>query len=297
MANVYVSSTYEDLKECRAAVRLALQRLQQHEVAMETYIAEPDRPVEKCLKDIAECDLYVGIFAWRYGHIPLGYDQSITELEYRNAIHHGKPCLIFLLHGDAPWPQRYVDKGQDAVRIIGLRNEMAQRHMCSFFFNAQELATLMTAAVAKLLWTQKPPADSAPNPGKLDVPISLRRSRRLPHIEGVGSWHVEVMNKSARSLTFRVYLTSEDHILSLRAGGVDSIWVDGKVLMQRDALFGASRTFELTDGGQMRRATLVPLSGIVPELLQGFLTGASLGGYARIGPVRFIVDGRVLFES
>jgi Domain of unknown function (DUF4062) len=50
MLKVYVSSTYRDLKDCRALVREQLQRLDLDDVAMETYTAGPDRPVDKCLK-------------------------------------------------------------------------------------------------------------------------------------------------------------------------------------------------------------------------------------------------------
>ena len=78
MARVYVSSTYQDLKECRADVRLALQRLHQEDVAMETYVAEPDRPANKCLKDVASCELYIGVFAWRYGYVPPGYSSDLA---------------------------------------------------------------------------------------------------------------------------------------------------------------------------------------------------------------------------
>jgi hypothetical protein len=39
MARVYVSSTYQDLREYRESVRLALQQLRQEDVAMETYVA------------------------------------------------------------------------------------------------------------------------------------------------------------------------------------------------------------------------------------------------------------------
>ena len=85
MTKVYVSATFRDLEECRSAVMLALRRLRVEDVAMESYVAEDRRPVERCLADVAECDLYVGIFAWRYGFIPAGYDRSITELEYRHA--------------------------------------------------------------------------------------------------------------------------------------------------------------------------------------------------------------------
>ena len=103
MTKAYVSSTYEDLLECRAQVRLALSRLQVTDVAMEYYVAEPERPLDRCLRDVADCDIYIGIFAWRYGYIPDGREQSITELEYRTAVTHRKPRLIFILREEASW--------------------------------------------------------------------------------------------------------------------------------------------------------------------------------------------------
>ena len=151
MAKVYVSSTFLDLEECRGAVRQALQELGQDDVAMETYVAEPQRPLEKCLADVVACDLYVGVFAWRYGYIPPGHYKSISELEYRTAVKHGKDRLIFLLREDAPWPPQFVDKGADAERIGALRAELGQEHLCSFFSTADELGRLVTAAVANRL--------------------------------------------------------------------------------------------------------------------------------------------------
>src|SRR6185437_11282405 len=120
----YVSSTFEDLRDCREEVRLALSRLGVTDVAMEYYVAEPDRPLERCLRDAAECDLYIGLFAWRYGYIPPGEDRSITELEYRTAIAAGKPALIFMLSEDASWPRSFMDK--DSGRIEELREELSQ---------------------------------------------------------------------------------------------------------------------------------------------------------------------------
>src|SRR5688572_12746240 len=107
---VYVSSTFTDLKDARESVRKVLQRLGVEDVAMETYTAEPDRPLDKCLRDVSSCDHYVGIFAWRYGYVPDGHDRSITELEYRRALDDGKDVLIFLLHEDAPWPRSKQDR-------------------------------------------------------------------------------------------------------------------------------------------------------------------------------------------
>ena len=52
MTKVYVSATFRDLEECRSAVQLALRRLRVEDVAMESYVAEDRRPVERCLEDV-----------------------------------------------------------------------------------------------------------------------------------------------------------------------------------------------------------------------------------------------------
>lgn len=40
-------------------------------VAMEDYVAVDQPPLAKCLADVAEADIYLALFAWRYGFIPL----------------------------------------------------------------------------------------------------------------------------------------------------------------------------------------------------------------------------------
>ena len=95
MTKIFVSSTFKDLEECREKVSFALRQMKLEDVAMEYFVAEDKPPVDKCLEDVESCDLYVGIFAWRYGNIPTGYEMSITELEYRKAVDSGIKCLIF----------------------------------------------------------------------------------------------------------------------------------------------------------------------------------------------------------
>jgi len=101
---VYVSSTSNDLKEYRAAVISALRKAGHTPVCMEDYPAEDTFPVEKCLRDVAASDLYVGVFAWRYGFVPPGYERSITELEYRKAAEVGMIKLVFLVDESVDWP-------------------------------------------------------------------------------------------------------------------------------------------------------------------------------------------------
>jgi len=58
---------------------------------MEGYAASEERPLDACLKDVKDRDIYVGMFAWRYGYIPPkehgnAAGLSITECEYRRAL-------------------------------------------------------------------------------------------------------------------------------------------------------------------------------------------------------------------
>jgi tetratricopeptide (TPR) repeat protein len=145
---IYVSSTSEDLKEYRAAAIAAVWRLGHFPAAMEGYVAESIPPAEKCLRDVASSDLYIGIFACRYGYVPEGAAQSITEMEYRKAREKGIPALIFLLDEGIPWPANHIDTGEAGERIRALREELKKEKLVSFFRAPDELGALVTAAVA-----------------------------------------------------------------------------------------------------------------------------------------------------
>jgi tetratricopeptide (TPR) repeat protein len=170
MAKIYVSSTFSDLQECRAAVYGALRKMKHDVVAMEDYVATHRRPLDKCLADVEACDIYVGIFAWRYGFIPETDNaerKGITELEYQHALKIGKECLLFLLHEDAPWPHSKTEKGDGYTRITQLREELGKVETVSFFHTREELAGLVGAAVANWVAAQsqaipKQPANSIP---------------------------------------------------------------------------------------------------------------------------------------
>jgi hypothetical protein len=159
MKKIYVSSTFEDLKEFRAEVYRQLRKLRTDAVSMEDYVASEKRPLAKCLEDVADSDIYVGIFAWRYGYIPKEEgnpkSRSITELEYRAAGQHSKERLIFLLRDDAPWKPSLMDthtrEGDGGKHIERLREELGTSHAVGFFSTPDELAKEVSAAVTNVL--------------------------------------------------------------------------------------------------------------------------------------------------
>lgn len=160
MTKAYISATYEDLKECRLAVKTALERLDLGHRTMEGYVAEDIRPVDRCLEDVDSCDIYIGIFAFRYGYVPAGQTKSITHLEYEHAANNGKECLIFLLHDKALWPVDQVDRGPTAASVDKLRSQLSARHVCNFFVSAEELALKVISSLTRYIASH--PADEKP---------------------------------------------------------------------------------------------------------------------------------------
>ena len=151
MAKIYVSSTWLDLKDCREAVRRALRSMGHEDIAMEYYTAGVERPVDQCLKDVADADVYVGIFAWRYGSIPKGYDKSVTELEYRKAVELGKPRLLFVVDDKTPWPMNLVELGtENGQRLQLLRKDVLDDRIVGWFTNEVDLSREVVSAVSGL---------------------------------------------------------------------------------------------------------------------------------------------------
>jgi hypothetical protein len=93
---VYISSTYRDLAPYRKAVAEALHTFPNFKViSMEYYVAESKQPLDKCLEDVASCDIYLLILAKRYGYVSPGTSLSITHQEFRQARLCGKTILVF----------------------------------------------------------------------------------------------------------------------------------------------------------------------------------------------------------
>lgn len=169
MAKIYVSSTYLDLQDCRKKVELVIRQMRHEDVAMEYYVAEDRRPVDRCLADVTACDVYVGIFAWRYGWIPTEDNPgrlSITEMEYRQAVKEGKKCLIFLLDGKVSWPPDFID--DDRTQIKKLRGEMSEKHGAGLFKSAEDIGSIVAPAIHK--WAEE---DGYISPGVLAPKFDL----------------------------------------------------------------------------------------------------------------------------
>jgi hypothetical protein len=177
MKKVYLSSTYEDLVEHRKAVYDALRQLRLDVLSMEDYGASDERPLDRCLADVAGSDVYVGVIAWRYGFVPPGEKKAITQLEYEQAGKAQRPRLVFLTADDAPWPPNRMDPDLDAVRR--LRAQLRLDHVVAFFRTADDLAREVSVAVANLLSGSQPGVAGAAGTAGADAEFLRRNLGRM----------------------------------------------------------------------------------------------------------------------
>jgi HEAT repeat protein len=112
------------------------------------------------VRDAASCDLYVGVFARRYGFCPPGEERSITELEFRAARAAGVDCLCFMLPEDAPWSDDYVETGTGADKLAAFRSELSVNNLCGLFTTPDELAAVASAAIVRNLDLGQAPLDA-----------------------------------------------------------------------------------------------------------------------------------------
>lgn len=125
-AKVFLSSTTVGLKKIRSIAFEAIKAAGCDPIGMEDFGAVADIPGSVCQDKIAESDLYVGLFGWRYGSRPPGSDESYTEGEYRYAQLRGLPCLIFLLDDSlcreelaaSPESTKFRDKQESLCRAV-----------------------------------------------------------------------------------------------------------------------------------------------------------------------------------
>jgi Domain of unknown function (DUF4062) len=136
---VIVSSTARDLPDHREEVRDACLRQGMFPKMMEHLPAADADAITESLRIVDEADIYLGVFAHRYGYVPKGHDISITEMEYNRAVERGIPRLLFLMHEDHPVKASDVEKGEGAIKLEKLKGQIATEHVVNFFKSPAEL--------------------------------------------------------------------------------------------------------------------------------------------------------------
>jgi hypothetical protein len=116
-----ISSTSLDLPAHRKQAMDACLSLGMMPSVMEHLYASNDDPVARSLKMVDDADIYIGIFAHRYGTVPAGYTVSITEMEYDRAVKRGIPRLVYIVDSAHPLDDLLMDDDETPIEKLKTR--------------------------------------------------------------------------------------------------------------------------------------------------------------------------------
>ncbi len=141
---VFISSTFEDLKEERQSVLKAILELDHIPVGMEFFPASDDDPWKLIRGIIKDSDYYVLIIGGQYGSLDedgIGY----TEKEYDFALSKGKP-IIPLLHQN---PDKILCDKPDTseatwIQLQKFRKKVEDNHTCKYWNTPDDLKVKVT---------------------------------------------------------------------------------------------------------------------------------------------------------
>jgi len=145
---IFVSSTYEDLRGERQEVIQALLELDCIPSGMELFPAADEDQWTLIKRVIDDCDYYIAIIAGRYGSIG-SEGTSYTQMEYEYAISAKKPVIAFL-HAE---PGKIAAEKTDPEHRDKLRSfrELVQKKICKSWTTPQELGSVVSRSIVKLM--------------------------------------------------------------------------------------------------------------------------------------------------
>lgn len=147
---VFVSSTYKDLREERQEVMQALLELDCIPVGMELFPAADEDQWALIKRLIDDCDYYILIIGGRYGSLNEN-GISYTQMEYEYAISRGIPTISFLHKNPA---NITVAKSEDTPELRKLLEDfrkIVETKLCKYWENHIELGSQVSRSLVKLI--------------------------------------------------------------------------------------------------------------------------------------------------
>ena len=149
---VFISSTYEDLKEERLAVCQTLLELGCIPVGMEQFPASGMSQMEYISRMLDTCDYYILLLAGRYGTKDPVDGVGYTEKEYDYAISRGIPVMSFLHYDLDKLPSEKCEKTEDGKRALNLfRKKVALNKLIKYYSSKEELQKNVAISLHKCM--------------------------------------------------------------------------------------------------------------------------------------------------
>ena len=142
---VFISSTYSDLKDERRKILDILLMADCIPAGMEAFVASDVEQFEVIKKVIELCDYYILIIGKCYGSVNEKTGLSYTEMEYEYAKELGIPVLVFALDESIETPQEKLETDPLKIGLLKRFREKALTNRLATIWRTQDE---LTGAVA-----------------------------------------------------------------------------------------------------------------------------------------------------
>ncbi len=150
---VFVSSTFSDLREERQAAVEAILSAGHIPAGMELFAAGDESQMEVIKQWIDESDVYLLILGGRYGSIEAKTGKSYTQLEYEYALDKGKPLFACVLKETA-LDARVKKHGMDMIdkypKELDMFRELVQTKMVEFWEDPKDIQLAIVRTLNQL---------------------------------------------------------------------------------------------------------------------------------------------------
>lgn len=188
---IFLSSTYADLVDHRRKAAEAIERLGQQGVRMEVFGARSLEATRASLDEVAEAEVFVGLYAHRYGYVPREADKSITEQEFDYAQDQRKHMLCFVVEDDYPWNPKHIEGEPGRGKLLSFKLRVRESFVVDAFSSPEDLAFKIASSLGRLLLTLRIQEELERVPGGRVVSteegrsqVARRASRLQPLIAG-----------------------------------------------------------------------------------------------------------------
>lgn len=176
--SVFLSSTKQDLAAYRSKAKEVCERLDLFPIGMEDFGAMNAGATAGSQSRVEDADVFVGIYAHRYGYIESGSDLSVTEREFDHALALGKPVLAFVVDPEYAWDGQL--RQQDAAdKLERFKQKVQSARIVAFFTSPDNFDAQLTRALVK--WSDD--IRSRPGNGKPNKVFQIPRELS-PHFTG-----------------------------------------------------------------------------------------------------------------
>lgn len=179
---VFISSTFADLKEERRKILDVLLMADCIPAGMEAFVASDAEQFEVIKKVIDLCDYYILIIGKRYGSINAQTGLSYTEMEYNYAISQKIPVFVFAIDESVAVPESKADTDLQRVAALkSFRQKALGNRLGAIWKTADDLIGMVSVSITRAIKeTPRPGWQRTPNYSEASlhcVIIELKQER------------------------------------------------------------------------------------------------------------------------